>query len=321
MDDVFPVVPSDRSTYFQSGRREAQSDDGFLTVTSDVNPDAPILQQLVFSKTCPNNAVVTLQCTDCGRGVNSSRASGDQPAPLGSWPWQVSLQMSGSHRCGGAVVSPYWIVTTAHCVSASRPEDWAVYAGVVDPLGTLFNPAYPVSRVIAHEGFDPPFSEERHRFDAARQTSGQHSSAVYEGRISQDMLCAGGTTAGPPPCHAADGAALLVTLTHGKWWLVGVNVWGQRCHEQHTPAVYGNVTYFLDWMFRQMKAAESGRGSGRSAAPLAPLHGPFPLSHLMRWRTSDDSSVISPEERLRRQGRTSRSSSTRRTRAQTAIRA
>ncbi|XP_078480491.1 LOW QUALITY PROTEIN: transmembrane protease serine 2-like [Lampetra planeri] len=300
-----------RSTYFQSGRREAQSDDGFLTVTSDVNPDAPILQQLVFSKTCPNNAVVTLQCTDCGRGVNSSRASGDQPAPLGSWPWQVSLQMSGSHRCGGAVVSPYWIVTTAHCVSASRPEDWAVYAGVVDPLGTLFNPAYPVSRVIAHEGFDRRSRKNDialmrlgKRLDIAGtvgpvclpnvglnitapqtcwttgfnrtmngggavtwghrgqdrlltfpilDSSDCNSSAVYEGRISQDMLCAGGTTAGPPPCHAADGAALLVTLTHGKWWLVGVNVWGQRCHEQHTPAVYGNVTYFLDWMFRQMK--------------------------------------------------------------------
>ena len=29
-----------------------------------------------------------------------------------------------------------------------------MYAGIVDPLGTLFNPAYSVSRVIAHGGFN-----------------------------------------------------------------------------------------------------------------------------------------------------------------------
>uniref|UniRef100_A0A3P8UMM7 Peptidase S1 domain-containing protein n=1 Tax=Cynoglossus semilaevis TaxID=244447 RepID=A0A3P8UMM7_CYNSE len=52
----------------------------------------------------------------CGRGVNSSRSLGAQPASPGSWPWHVSLQRSGSHRCGGALISPYWILTAAHCV-------------------------------------------------------------------------------------------------------------------------------------------------------------------------------------------------------------
>lgn len=47
----------------------------------------------------------------------------------------------------------------------------------------------------------------------------------------------------------------------------------------------------------------------------------FPLSHLMRWRTREDSSVISPERFLFRQGRTSRSNRMMRTTAQTAIRA
>lgn len=54
--------------------------------------------------------------SDCGTGVNSSKASGGQLASLGAWPWQVSLQVDGSHRCGGAVISPYWIVTAAQCV-------------------------------------------------------------------------------------------------------------------------------------------------------------------------------------------------------------
>uniref|UniRef100_A0A3B3YKM2 Peptidase S1 domain-containing protein n=1 Tax=Poecilia mexicana TaxID=48701 RepID=A0A3B3YKM2_9TELE len=102
------------------------------------------------SKSCSNNSVVTLQCT--GVRGNSSEAPGPQLAPVGSWPWQVSLHVAGSHRCGGAIISPRWIVTAAHCVSS--PEAWAVYVGIVDPLGPLFNPAYAVSRVIAHEQYN-----------------------------------------------------------------------------------------------------------------------------------------------------------------------
>lgn len=29
-----------------------------------------------------------------------------------------------------------------------------MYAGIVDPLGTLFNPAYFVSHIIAHQGYN-----------------------------------------------------------------------------------------------------------------------------------------------------------------------
>lgn len=58
-----------------------------------------------------------------------------------------------------------------------------------------------------------------------------------------------------------------------------------------------------------------------SPCPFTLCARPLPLSHLMRWRTSEDSSVISPERSLRRQGRTSRSNSMMRIKAQTAIRA
>ncbi|XP_013124816.2 transmembrane protease serine 2 [Oreochromis niloticus] len=144
-----------RGTYFKSGQQRADCNDGFLLVKSKFNPQASILQQLALQNTCPNNMVVTLHCTDCGSRVNSSRASAGQLASLGSWPWQVSLQVAGSHRCGGAIISPYWIVTAAQCVTwATSPGDWAVYAGIVDPLGPLFNPAYSVHRIITHEAYN-----------------------------------------------------------------------------------------------------------------------------------------------------------------------
>ncbi|XP_051814208.1 transmembrane protease serine 2-like, partial [Acanthochromis polyacanthus] len=144
-----------RATYFKSGQQTTSSNGGFLRVKSDLIPEAFISQQLVLSNTCPNNSVVTLHCTDCGSGINSSRASRSSLASVGSWPWQVSLQVSGVHRCGGAIISPYWIVTAAHCVMrTSSPADWSVYAGIMDRLNTLFNPAYSVSHVIMHEDFN-----------------------------------------------------------------------------------------------------------------------------------------------------------------------
>ncbi|XP_041797343.1 transmembrane protease serine 2-like [Chelmon rostratus] len=297
-----------RGTYFKSGQQQTDSDDGFLTVKSDFNPEASILQQLVLSNTCPNNSVVTLRCSDCGIGVNSSRAPGGQLASLGAWPWQVSLQLAGSHRCGGAIISPYWTITAAHCVArASSPGAWTVYAGMVDSLDTLFNPAYSVSHIVAHEGYNSlsrrndialmrlskplDFTASRnigpvclpnvglnitspqegwitrfgrtvngdsgspHLMEAQvslTDTADCNSSTTYNGRISQDMLCATEMEAAANICHADSGGP-LVSLKDGVWWLIGDSIWGDRCTEQNKPSVYGNVTYFLDWIYRQMR--------------------------------------------------------------------
>ncbi|XP_034557361.1 transmembrane protease serine 2-like [Notolabrus celidotus] len=297
-----------KGTYFKSGPQQIDSSDGFVIVKSNYKPDESLLQQVVLSSTCPNNSAVTLLCTDCGSGVNSTRATGIQPASLGAWPWQVSLQVAGSHRCGGAIISPYWIVTTAHCVaSVSTPGDWAVYAGVVESLGTLFNPSYSVSRVIAHEGYD----SKTHRSDIAlmklskpldhtvssnigpvclpnvgvnttnnqkgwltqfsgtingdsgspylmeaevflMETADCNSTMVYNGRISQDMFCAKGVETSDNMCRT-DSGGLLVSLKDGLWWLIGDSIWGQDCIEPNQPGVYSNITFYLDWMFQQMR--------------------------------------------------------------------
>ncbi|KAK5868358.1 hypothetical protein PBY51_009384 [Eleginops maclovinus] len=300
-----------RGTYFKSGHQQTDADDGFLILKTDLNPESPIMHQLVLSKTCPNNSVVTLHCTDCGRGVNSSRASGVQQASPGAWPWQVSLRVGGSHRCGGAVISPYWILTAAHCVAwTSGAADWLVYAGVVRPSDTLFNPAYTVSRIITHEGFNSithsndialmRLSKPLHitassdigavclpnvgvyvsapqkgwitEFSRTVNTGAPHlmeaqvslvdaancnRSVSYNGRITQDMLCATEADEGINMCHTDSGGP-MVSLKDGVWWLIGDNIWGEHCNEQNRPRVYGSVTYFLDWIYHQMKKHQDG---------------------------------------------------------------
>lgn len=43
------------------------------------------------------------------------RIVGGEPAFIEDYPYQASLLLYSSHRCGAAVVSEYYVLTAAHC--------------------------------------------------------------------------------------------------------------------------------------------------------------------------------------------------------------
>ncbi|KAK6467699.1 serine protease 27-like [Huso huso] len=96
------------------------------------------------------------EASECGSPVLNSRIVGGTPAEVGSWPWQVSLHLSGSHVCGGSLISANWVLSAAHCFEGnSDPSLWTVVLGQIDlssldPSGILNG----VQRVIVHPAFN-----------------------------------------------------------------------------------------------------------------------------------------------------------------------
>ncbi|XP_056380093.1 transmembrane protease serine 6 isoform X2 [Hyla sarda] len=104
---------------------------------------------------------------DCGVQAMESRIVGGTRAQEGEWPWQASLQVRGSHICGGSLVADRWILTAAHCFnqdSFATPEVWTVILGKVRlSRSSQKEMAFKVTQLIIH----PYNDQDTHDYDIA----------------------------------------------------------------------------------------------------------------------------------------------------------
>ncbi|KAH8358204.1 hypothetical protein KR084_008055, partial [Drosophila pseudotakahashii] len=80
------------------------------------------------------------------------RIVGGTATTISSFPWQISLQRSGSHSCGGSIYSSNIIVTAAHCLQSVSASSLQVRAG-----SSYWSSGGVVSAVSAfrnHEGYN-----------------------------------------------------------------------------------------------------------------------------------------------------------------------
>ncbi|KAI4877794.1 hypothetical protein NFI96_012648, partial [Prochilodus magdalenae] len=99
-----------------------------------------------------------------------------------------------------------------------------------------------------------------------------NSRPVYNGQITNTMICAGRLQGGVDSCQVSipyqiqadasgDSGGPLVTRENSLWWLVGDTSWGIGCASVNKPGVYGNVTVFLEWIYQQMQGLAVGDGA------------------------------------------------------------
>ncbi|XP_050777788.1 transmembrane protease serine 5-like isoform X1 [Gopherus flavomarginatus] len=115
---------------------------------------------------CASGRIVALKCSECGLRSRAARIVGGSDAPLGRWPWQVSLYLNSRHVCGGSVVAHNWIVTAAHCVhNYRRPQvsSWLVFAGIIAHVSVPQQAGAAVEKIIYH----PRYDDRTHDYDIA----------------------------------------------------------------------------------------------------------------------------------------------------------
>ncbi|XP_032515893.2 chymotrypsinogen B [Danaus plexippus] len=97
------------------------------------------------------------------RSASQLRIIKGRESKRGAWPWQVSLQLLHpnygliGHWCGGVLVHPQWLLTTAHCVhnelfNLPLPALWTAVLGEWDrneQRGSFL----PIERIILHHRF------------------------------------------------------------------------------------------------------------------------------------------------------------------------
>uniref|UniRef100_A0A182NIV2 Peptidase S1 domain-containing protein n=1 Tax=Anopheles dirus TaxID=7168 RepID=A0A182NIV2_9DIPT len=185
-------------------------------------------------------------------------------ADIRDYPFMVSLRGStGSHSCGASILSELWVMTAAHCVSATTPFLQTIQVGRTDISRDKDDSVYAIAEVISHPGYD---SRNSHLNDIALLKLArplEFGVSVYPVRLPQplfevedDLDDLGVTLIGWG--LTATGGSAPTTLQRVDYYVVP----NEECDSLHTSTIYPSH------ICAAIPGGGKGQCSGDSGGPL-----------------------------------------------------
>jgi secreted trypsin-like serine protease len=128
-----------------------------------LQPALALAQNVLVTETAAAGSANYKMAVDNYLNGKEPKIVGGVRAPAGSHPWQASLGVSWiddpymAHFCGASIIDERWIITAAHCLVDTSPNNVVVTLGT-HSLG-VGGSRHSVKRIVVNKGYKPSTSD------------------------------------------------------------------------------------------------------------------------------------------------------------------
>jgi len=84
--------------------------------------------------------------------MNNGRIVGGYSGNIEDFPYQISMNHYGSHRCGGSIIHKQYVITAAHCTVGVILDALSIRAG--SSMRAMGGTNVPVSKIVQHPRYN-----------------------------------------------------------------------------------------------------------------------------------------------------------------------
>ena len=107
------------------------------------------------------------------------------------------------------------------------------------------------------------------------------SYGVLNGKVTDNMLCAGLKAGGKDSCQGDSGGPLMTfDSSTASWKQVGIVSWGQGCAEPNFYGIYTQLSHYADWVAEQIPALATPTPTPTNTPTPTPTNTPTPTGTL-----------------------------------------